>query len=760
MKPAFISTIILLSHLIFCFPPIPVLAQYKQSAHKPLTEGAIAVSEPGNYGKPGATYMLTSDISNAMSPVFLGKDVTLDLNGYTITYADGNYEHIPNSGFEAGLKGWDISKAPGAKVVNTEEVHVFIGEKLMSLEAGDEIASQYINLPVAGRSYLAMCGVTGRYYHDMGGDLSKNMKVSVYVDDELGKEVQCITRYSDTTMLSCPVELRSPSFGGGFVFAHLNGLPAGKYRIRIKANTDCLVDQIDIRPAMDVGIGIVEDTHPMGHYDHLYNRAHCAFFDYTEDVIQAKPLPFLPRIEGTGAISKPFPSIPRIEGTGTITIKNGIIKSGVIGILSWGIQSTAKDVKIILDNVKIISSGINTTAVDVPHACITNCRFDITNPFIINRHGAEFYAVDLQGEKPSEVSFSEFYGGQGCLIFRGENSSIHHNYFVNHQTVTNHYSILAMGDGSKIFENRFEPETGSGIEIYVHRRIEIFNNAFTIVAEPPSCEYPLYSDHEVHCTNGIRLADYEAKSGSSSACIDNRIYNNRFHVIAKKYNKYPDFIPQSAAIFYSASAGDNFVFGNEIVVEQKDPDTDAEAYAFYIGGAKEGLLYNNHITTNVTPIWVASSYGSATNTKIYNNRITKSPETLSDFKTVKMGWSERPDCLAKSIEFRSNDIEGMDFELDLSDQHHSYSVYWPLHIKVINKKGVALENAEIRILDKNGIEVSTQKTDDNGSLSVELMEYSVDGSEKTFLSPYTVIAGKKKIEVQLNKNSKVTLVKK
>ena len=37
---------------------------------------------------------------------------------------------------------------------------------------------------------------------------------------------------------------------------------------------------------MDAGIGIVEDTHPMGHNDHLYNRAHAAFFDYTANVKQ------------------------------------------------------------------------------------------------------------------------------------------------------------------------------------------------------------------------------------------------------------------------------------------------------------------------------------------------------------------------------------------------------------------------------------------------------------------------------------------
>ncbi|VAW23771.1 hypothetical protein MNBD_BACTEROID01-521 [hydrothermal vent metagenome] len=64
----------------------------------------------------------------------------------------------------------------------------------MSLEAVDEISSPYIPLAVEGRSYFAMCGVAGRYNHDMGGNESKNMKVSVYVDDEQGDEVQCINR--------------------------------------------------------------------------------------------------------------------------------------------------------------------------------------------------------------------------------------------------------------------------------------------------------------------------------------------------------------------------------------------------------------------------------------------------------------------------------------------------------------------------------------------------------------------------------------
>ena len=706
-------------------------AQYRQKDHMPVTEGVIPVSQPGNYKIEGATYILTQDIRSSRSTVFLGKDVTLDLNGYTITYTDGNYEHVLNSGFEAGLSGWDISKAPGAKIENTMEVHTFIGDKLLRLKSGDEIASSYVYLPVEGRSYFAMCGITGNYYNDMGGDLTKDMRVSIFVDDEKGKEIRCITRYGDSTRVSCPVLNRSAQLGGGFVFAHLNNIPAGKYRIRVRAENDCLVDEIDIRPAMDVGIGIVERTNPMGHYDHLYNRNHSAFFDYTADISSGEP------VEG----------IPVVKGMGTVTIKNGIIKNGTTGILSWGIQSTAENVRIILDNVKIISSGINTTAVDVLQATITNCTFDIKNPFIINRHCSEFYAVDLRGEQSSEVSFSEFLGGQGCLCIKGEFSTVHHNYFVNRQTVTNHYSLMAMGDGSKIFENRFEPEIGSGIEIFRHRNIDIFNNEFHIQAAPPSCEY-----HQHLSTNAIRIADYGAVTGSPEGCYGNRIYNNKFYLKGRKYDKYPDYIPMVSALFYSTSAGDNEVFGNDILIKQENPDSDAEAFAFYIGNSKGGNIYNNKITTNVTPIWVASSYGKAENARLTGNRINKAENTLQNFKPIRMGSLEQPDYLAIGTEFRSNELTGLDFGVDATSQHHSYSVYWTLTINLYDKQHRALKGIEINVLDRNGNKVLNQMSDSKGCLRVELPEYLVDGDEEKYLSPYTIIAGKKKIIIELKRN--------
>lgn len=724
--------------LIFLFTVCKsVDAQFRQQPHKEIPEGVIPVTTPGNYGNEGATYMLMNDISCAKSAIFLGRDVTLDLNGYTISYADGGYGHVTNYGFEEGLKGWDVSKAPGARIENTAEVHAFIGKKLLRLKAGDVIASDYVNLPLGGRSYCAICGVTGNYYEDMEGDLSRDMRVSIFVDDDQGREIRLITKYGDSTRVSCPLVNRSTQLGGGFVFAHLNNLPAGKYRIRVKAENDCLVDEIDIRPSFDVGIGIVGKTHPMGHYDHLYNRNHTAFFDYTTDV----------------SAGRPIAGIPVSEGRGNVIIKNGTIKNGTIGFISWGIQSTAGDVRIILDNIKIITSGINSTAVDVEQATITNCTFDVTNPFIINRHGAEFYGVDLRGNQPSEVSFSEFYGGQGCLAFKGDFSRIHHNHLINRQVVTNHYSIMAMGDSSQIFSNLIEPETGSGIEIYVHRGIDIFDNEFHIKAAPPSCEYHLHLS-----TNAIRIADYGATRGAANGCFDNRIYGNKFYISGKKYREYPNYIPMASAFFYSASAGDNEVFGNEIHIDQADPGTDAEAFAFYIGNSRGGKIFNNKIVSNVTPVWVGSSYGKAEKTYLTGNTFERSTEATADFKPVKMGSLEQPDYLADGTEFHSNNFIGMNFGIDQTTQDHKYTVFWTLIIKLADKNGNPAANKDVLLTDVTGKEVLHQKSGENGFIKIELPEYFADGAIKTYSSPYKLKIGKIVKVIELNSNSEVEIV--
>ena len=722
------------------FFPFSAIAQYKSTPHVAAPENVVPISKPGTYAEPGTTYMLINDISSPTTALFLGKDVTLDLNGHTIRYADAPYQHISNSGFEEGTKGWDISRAPGAKVVNTKDVHVFIGEKIMRLKKGDEIVSPYINLPVANRSYFAMCGVTGHDYRDMNGDLNSQMKVSVYVEDENGRSIRTVTRYGDTTIVSCPVEKRAPRLGGGFVYAHLNKLPAGKYRIRVKAETDCLIDEVDIRPAMDVGVGIVERTYPLGHYDHLYESKSVAFFDYTADVHAGTPVD----------------PIPVVDGVGTVTIRNGVIENATEGAVSWGLQSTADNVKIILDNVRFVTSGINTTAVDVPQATITNCKFEVDNPFLINRHGSNFYAVDLRGVAASEVSFSDFIGGQGCLVFKGKKSSVHHNYFVNKQMVTNHYSIMAMGDSSHIFENRIEPEVGSGIEIYVHKYIEIFNNSISIKTSPPTCEY----GHEEYSTAAIRMADYRAKPGAPNGCYGNRVYNNRIYVRANAQEGLSSYMPMAWAIYYSASGGDNEVFGNQIVVDKPDPQARVLTTAFYICGGDTGFggkFYDNTITTNVPAAWIGTLYGSAVNSKIFRNTIIKASDAPPDFKPFRIGWQKNDNIVARDIEFRSNQMEDCTFDVEASDAKNSYAVYWTLAIKVSDRNGNPLINSVVDIRDKNNELVFSGTTDAQGSLKTELPQYTLQNSEKIVYSPYSIQTRDTQVQVALDRNVLVRL---
>ncbi|WP_196941394.1 hypothetical protein [Sphingobacterium pedocola] len=695
----------------------------------------IPVTEAGIFAERGAIYRLMNDITSTHSAVFLGNNVTLDLNGYTITYAKGDYEQIRNGGFEQGVIGWDMTKAPGAKVVSTKEVHAFVGDSLLSMLPDDEVVSSYVNLAYPNRSYYAMCGITGRYDKDRK-TLEDNMIISVYVEDEAGELVYCQTSYMDTVVTSVPVERKTPRLGGGFVVAHLNGLPAGKYRVRIKADTDCLIDEVDIRPAFDVGIGIVGEAVPNGHNDHLFEGKYTAFFDYADDVRRTRPR------KGT----------PQVKGGGTIVIKNGKIKNGTPGVMSWGVQSTAEDIKLVLENLEIESEGINSIAVDVPQATISKCVFRTNNPYIINRHGSQFHAVDLRGEKPSEVSYSSFFGGQGCLVLKGKGSSVYRNIFANRQTVTNHYSIAASGDSLRIYENRFEPEIGSGINVFRRQGVEIFDNYFKVSVAPPSCEY-----HLDYSTNGVRLADYGAVRGSEKGARFNKIYNNTFEIAAHRFDEYPDYVGMANAIFFSASAGDNEVYGNQVSVWHEDPEAKTIAHAFYIGNADGGMFERNTVVSNVTPIWVACPYGSAADIDLTMNTLVKHKDADLDFPAIRLGYKGARNP-ALNIAFRSNTLIGMPFTVEqVGEAEKDYLIRWTLDAKFVGTTGTGVSGVPVSVLDRQGSEVYRGASSVGGGLKVELTQTEVSGGVVVSNEPYKLVYPGGEQLIHLTENVKLKI---
>ncbi len=696
------------------------LAGYQQVKPKMnLPAGAVAVTAPGSYAKAGTTYVLTEDVSSATSPIFLGKDVTLDLNGHTVTFADGKYERVPNSGFEDGLKHWDVSKAPGAQIRSTIE-RPMVGKKFLLLPEGQEIVSEYVNLPVADRSYYAMCAVS-RYRGWEG------RRATITVEDEKGKPVRCTFTGGSKPRVSCPLENGEPKLGGGVLFAHLHYLPAGKYRIRVKATRrDCQIDQVDIRPAFDTGVAVLAQVKPYATYADMLKWYPCEFFDYAKK-----------------NTTTPVDSVPVVKGAGTITIKNGVIKNGSVGARSFGIMSNAKDVTLKLENVKVLNAGINANAVFASKAVIKNCRFEVDTPFIINRHDTS--QMNVQVAEAVEIAHSEFIGGQGSLSMRKGKADVHDNLFANGQTVTNHYSI-SPGSGDRIYRNRFEPQTGSGIYIGRVHDVELFDNVFKITAAPPNSEYRSGK----YSTNAVRLSDYNAKPGGTgrkAGCYNNKVYRNKMYIYAKDYPEYKGYQPHAYAFFISVGGGTNKVFDNEIFIENKYPGTGTRAHAFFIGGSDNGgEIYNNKVTSNCTACWFGNSYGNAGTAHLYNNTFIKAPGTPGSVRPILLGNGGNH---TKDIRFISNKFLGWTNLIKESSRTNAFSFGWTLRVK-------APTGSEVTIVDGSGKEAFKGKTDGEGIATARLAEFRMSGGKKTDCSTYKVTVGGAENGVTLKRDTEIT----
>ncbi len=699
-------------------------AEYSPVKHRKPKGNEIAVTEPGSYDKANTTYVLTKNINSTTSPIFLGNNVTLDLNGYTITYADGNYQHINNYDFADGLKGWDVKKAPGAQVKNTEFTKPMIGKNSLFLPNGQEIVSPYVELPVANRSYYAMVAASkqGKYF-------------GIYVEDENGKSIDCAFKFGSNTRVSCPEKKRGPKMGGGIVFAHIHGLPAGKYRIRVKALTDgVVIGAIDLRPTMDVGISIVEKTMPWAYYKCILDGDGCAFFDYTKK----------------GSTSEPKAGIPRVSGSGNITIKNGIIKAGSETIRSWAIQSTASKAQIHIDNVKIEASGSNANAISVAQGSLKNSHITLNSPFIIDRHRRGSCAVSFHGKAPSHVSHTEFIGGQGCLHIGGDKSEVHNNIFRNHQTVTNHYSLSCDGNGSKVYGNQFLPTIGSGIYIFRRRNVEVYNNTFEITSAPPNNEY----GHTDYSTNAIRISDYNADPGSKRGwCEGNRIYNNTIKVTSQDYKQALDsYISVAYGIFMSVGGGKNYVDNNTFIMDNKNPGSKrSSTYAFYIGGSNQGGAFtNNTVTANTTPVWIGNRYGVGHNVLLANNNFIKAKGAKS-YTPIILGYYKHP---TKNIKLISNNFKGLEFNVKINDYTtkfiSEYEFGWTVGVET-------KPNTEVTVTHEHSGKQTTHSADKNGRLNLTLAQFRATGDKITDTSSYTITANGKEKSIKANKDQIIKL---
>lgn len=76
-----------------------------------------SVGSCGYLSTPNTTYVLKNNVTSDGSCFFItAENVTLDLNGYTVTYDNGSPLVVTNGNFE-NIDGWDFSAAPDAQIV-------------------------------------------------------------------------------------------------------------------------------------------------------------------------------------------------------------------------------------------------------------------------------------------------------------------------------------------------------------------------------------------------------------------------------------------------------------------------------------------------------------------------------------------------------------------------------------------------------------------------------------------------------------------
>ena len=129
----------------------------------PINQTWLQNNGPAPYvlSQAGATYQLETNVTTSGTAfVVLNQNITLDLNGYTVTYGNSSPITVTNGGFEQGsgtnVPGWNLSAAPAAAIASN--TNFLFGNQVLRLSnfsTTQTIVSSPISGLVAGHTYTS-----------------------------------------------------------------------------------------------------------------------------------------------------------------------------------------------------------------------------------------------------------------------------------------------------------------------------------------------------------------------------------------------------------------------------------------------------------------------------------------------------------------------------------------------------------------------------------------------------------------------------
>ncbi len=530
-----------------------------------------SITTPYLLNQANKTYVLTSDITADQTAfVVKGNNITLDLNGHTVTFNNGNAVEIPNRDFENWTgdapDNWTVLAGTPQKSQS-----IFFGNyDLVFSSNGGKIRSAPVTLK-ANKTYLAFAFIKGAY--------------------ENVKAVLRLLRASDGEILKSweSVKFDSGCASKGNTDSDLIYKPESD--IEIILELECIgvpsfrIGMVDIKPALDYGV-----------IGATYQEAYV-----TPDI----PANYCGNSENKD-----------------IVIKNGQLIQGFgKGVRCLGVRQVGTNWKML--NLEMDMNGMNTGGISAAYLKgmdVENCSIKSTSESVFNRMHMSGSAGIFLGSPAGDIIIKNnlIDGvpqlgiaalGNPAVGYVSASYLIENNVIRQREVVTEGYAI-GLGGGIQnalIANNIIEPYQGRGIMLDTvkgaNKNIIIRDNQILNLYEVRN---PEYNENGLECA-GIRIRNW----GGTTPMHENiKIYGNTITGHTDSAGVHAVY-----GININASAlGDSIeIYDNTIEVTAEGSGRLASAITFQstnMQGDSFISIHNNTLKTNSAFLRFGGNYGA------------------------------------------------------------------------------------------------------------------------------------------------------
>ncbi|MFH1648982.1 MAG: DNRLRE domain-containing protein [Candidatus Woesearchaeota archaeon] len=639
----------------------------------------------GVLNQPGETYVLQNDIySNGSCLIITKNDITLDLNGHTVTYGMGPEVPVTNAGFEDdldiwdGLTGWDISNAPSTEIITGRDWQGEVGFGTHSLQFTaphntEYVLSDEITIP-AGRTYVLSGQI--KVFDDM-------TNASAYIT---------LTNYP-----ACTIAWSKKGPGGAFNVCRIKTAVPLTTRIMLRVNGSGLVthdydfffDEVRILPAFDHGI------------------MQCAY----------------PNANGI------YPDVTDCSGNNGATnleVKNGEVVQGAYSHMQYPIYMQNPGNNIVVQNLTLRTQGTNAKGIFIQggqgNRVLDNTIYN-AGRIIINRNQFDGLAIYMYSiDSDLRISGNKIIGSpqagirvDKCGPCSGNNVIIENNDISYSARYSNPFAILPYVSNAIVRNNTIILDSGRGVHV-TEFNTSVYNN-YIDTRESANSEY-----HELVVGGNIENAGSAVQIEGYTVDSAN-IFNNTLIT-----HSYPERYADGMAIRISKNVSNIRIFNNDVYAYSSSPDRGA--YGFSALSNRKGplLVYNNTFHTQSGLTYIKDSI----DTLFANNTFEKMDEG-NWFTSVILLDSKDESYNNRNHTFLDNELMG---GMDISDSAFDFLVDWQkvsdynvqytITIEVLDGSNQPMSGATIRIQDTNLNTVYSGTTNSGGKIATPLRQFIHD----------------------------------